>query len=131
MSSILILFNKGTYSAVSQLLTANFFQNPAELSQIKRLQLVMGNMFIIPSLEFTGETPLGTGTVTSHVNDALPYLLTTARPTERLVVGFNITPSAYWSYRLASSRFYCFTSLNDNQNPLLPDWRSRELSINR
>lgn len=95
MFAILIVFEKCAYSAVDQLLNDSFFQNPAELSQIKQIQLAMGNVFIMPSLAFTGTTSLGSGKVKSQVNDSLPYLLTAYRPKERLVVGLNITPSAY------------------------------------
>ncbi|MBA2657637.1 MAG: outer membrane protein transport protein [Tatlockia sp.] len=95
MSVVLICFEKSANSAVSQLISNNFFQNPAELSQVKKMQLSMGNAFIRPSLKFTGITSLGYGKVKSQVNDSLPYLLTAYRPTNKVVIGLHITPSSY------------------------------------
>jgi long-subunit fatty acid transport protein len=88
-------FWKIAYSAVDQILNDNFFQNPAELDLVDRAQLLVGNAFILPKLRFTGITPLGYGSVKSKVEDSIPYLLSAYRLTERLVIGMNMTPSAY------------------------------------
>ncbi|MFV0821629.1 OmpP1/FadL family transporter [Legionella micdadei] len=84
-----------TYGAVDQILNSNFFLNPAELSLIKKLQLLEGNVVITPKLEFKGITPLGQGRVTSRVEDFIPYLLSGFRFTNKFVGGITITPSAY------------------------------------
>ncbi|KTD30247.1 MULTISPECIES: OmpP1/FadL family transporter [Legionella] len=83
------------YCAVDQILTDNFFQNPAELSSVNHAQLLLGNALILPRLKFTGTTVLGHGRVKSKTHDSLPYLLTAYRLTDRWVVGINATPSAY------------------------------------
>jgi long-subunit fatty acid transport protein len=83
------------YGAVDQILNDNFFQNPAELDLIKRAQLLIGNAVILPKLKFTGITSLGYGSVMSKVEDSIPYLLSAYRFSDRLVIGINITPSAY------------------------------------
>ncbi|HVT63172.1 MAG TPA: hypothetical protein VHD33_06795 [Legionellaceae bacterium] len=46
-------------------------------------------------MEFNDQTPVGSGTASSNVNNSLPYVLTAHRFTDKLVVGFNATPSAY------------------------------------
>lgn len=92
---ILFFFQQKSYSAVDQLLNANFFPNPAELSLINNAQLIAGNVFIVPTLNFTGTTSLGSGKVKSHVNNSLPYLLTAYRVSDKFVLGINIAPSAY------------------------------------
>lgn len=86
---------KNTYAAVYQMLNDYFYQNPAELNLIKENQLILGNVLVIPSMEFNGETPLGKGTASSKVNNSLPYILTAHRFTDKWVAGFNVTPSAY------------------------------------
>lgn len=86
---------ENTYAAVYQMLNDYFYQNPAELSLIKENQLILGNVLVIPSMEFNGETPLGKGTASSKVNNSLPYILTAHRFTDKWVAGFNVTPSAY------------------------------------
>lgn len=90
-----LFFQNSAYAAVYQILSDYFYQNPAELSQIHETQLILGNIFAIPSMEFNGQTPLGSGTANSTVNNSLPYVLTAHRFTEKWVVGFNVTPSAY------------------------------------
>ncbi|MBA4283872.1 MAG: hypothetical protein C0432_06240 [Candidatus Puniceispirillum sp.] len=84
-----------TYAAVYQILNDYFYQNPAELTQVRETQLILGNVFTIPSFEFNGVTPIGSGTANSRVNNSLPYLLTAHRFTDKFVVGFNVTPSGY------------------------------------
>ncbi|WP_347252206.1 outer membrane protein transport protein [Legionella sp.] len=91
----LTFFERKVYGAVDQILNSNFFQNPAELSQIKQIKLFGGNVFIMPKLKFTGTTSLGSGSAKSKVHDSLPYLLTAYRFTDRFVLGINITPSVY------------------------------------
>ncbi|BCA94442.1 hypothetical protein TUM19329_08030 [Legionella antarctica] len=81
--------------AVTQSLNDTFFQNPAELSLINQMQLRAGNLFVVPSLQFTGTSIDGTGSATSKVTDNLPYLLGDYRVSERFVLGINIVPSAY------------------------------------
>jgi long-subunit fatty acid transport protein len=92
---ITLISGDKAYCAVDQFLNDYFFQNPSVLSQIKQMQLILGNVFVVPKLEFTGLTSLGSGTVLSRVNDSLPYLLSAYRLSENFVVGLNITPSAY------------------------------------
>ena len=88
-------FGEKTYSAVSQSLNDTFFQNPAELSLIDHIRLRVGNVFIVPSLRFTGTSTGGAGSVTSKVSDNLPYLLGDYRVSERFVLGINVVPSGY------------------------------------
>ncbi|KTD27184.1 MULTISPECIES: OmpP1/FadL family transporter [Legionella] len=85
----------GSWSAVDQLLNGYFFLNPAELSLIKKLQLLEGNVLITPKLEFRGITPIGQGRVISRVHDFIPYLLSGFRFNDKFVGGITITPSAY------------------------------------
>jgi long-chain fatty acid transport protein len=90
-----LFFQNNAYAAVYQILSDYFYQNPAELSQTNETQLILGNVFAIPSMEFNGQTPLSSGTASSKVNNSLPYVLTAHRFTDKWVVGFNVTPSAY------------------------------------
>ena len=90
-----LFLQNSAYAAVYQILSDYFYQNPAELSQIHETQLILGNVFAIPSMEFNGQTPIGSGTASSKVNNSLPYVLTSHRFTDKWVVGFNVTPSAY------------------------------------
>ena len=90
-----LFFQNNAYAAVYQILSDYFYQNPAELSQTNETQLILGNVFAIPSMEFNGQTSLGSGTASSKVNNSLPYVLTAHRFTDKWVVGFNVTPSAY------------------------------------
>ena len=90
-----LLFQNSAYAAVYQILSDYFYQNPAELSQTHETQLILGNIFAIPSMEFNGQTPLGSGVASSKVNNSLPYVLTSHRFTDKWVAGFNVTPSAY------------------------------------
>lgn len=90
-----LLFQNSAYAAVYQILSDYFYQNPAELSQTHETKVVLGNLFAIPSMEFNGQTPFGSGTASSTVTNSLPYVLTAHRFTDKWVVGFNVTPSAY------------------------------------
>lgn len=90
-----LIFQYNAHAAVYQILSDYFYQNPAELSQTHDTQLILGNIFAIPSMEFNGQTPLGSGTASSKVNNSLPYVLTAHRFTDKSVIGFNVTPSAY------------------------------------
>lgn len=83
------------YCAVDQILTSNFFPNPAELSLVNNFQMIGGDVFIVPTLDFSGSTSLGTGKVQSRVRDNLPYLLVSKRLSEKFVVGMNATPGEY------------------------------------
>jgi len=91
----LLLYIKQTFAATSQILNDNFYQNPAELSLVNKLQLIAGNSFVSPKFKFTGSTYGNTGSVTSSVNNSLPYLLSAYRFSERYVFGINVTPSSY------------------------------------
>lgn len=91
----LIFFEHTSYAAIDQILSDNFFLNPAELSLIKKGQLSIGNLFVSPKLKFTGTTPLGSGSTTSKTNNSLPYLLAAYRLSDRFVMGLTATPSAY------------------------------------
>ena len=93
--TLLFIFSRHACAAVYQILNDSFYPNPAELSQVNDAQLVLGNAFVMPSLEFNGETPIGNGVAKSKVNNSLPYLLTAYRFTDKFVFGFNITPSGY------------------------------------
>lgn len=96
MISIALTFSgKDGYSAVAQILNSYFFQNPAELSQIKQVQFIGGNLYMIPKFEFTGVTAQGFGKATSETNNSIPYLLSAYRFTDRFVLGVNVTPSVY------------------------------------
>ncbi len=90
-----LFLQNSAYAAVYQILSDYFYQNPAELSQTHETQLILGNVFAIPSMEFNGQATLGSGTASSKVNNSLPYMLTSHRFTDKWVVGFNVTPSAY------------------------------------
>ncbi|MCR9192763.1 MAG: outer membrane protein transport protein [Gammaproteobacteria bacterium] len=83
------------YSAVYQILNDYFYPNPAELITVKDTQLVLGNVYAVPSFEFSGETSIGEGKATSRANNSLPYLLAAHRFTDKFVLGLNITPSGY------------------------------------
>ncbi len=96
MTFILSFMSWGTvHAAVYQILNNYFYPNPAELSQIHETQLILGNVLAIPSFEFNGETPLGSGRVNSRTNNSLPYILSSHRFTDKLVLGLNATPSGY------------------------------------
>ncbi len=84
-----------SYGAVSQILNDNFFQNPAELSLINKLQVIAGNVFINPSFKFEGTSYGADGSAKSNLTDYLPYMLSAYRTTDRLVFGVNATPSIY------------------------------------
>lgn len=90
-----LIFQYNAHAAVYQILSDYFYQNPAELSQTHDTKLILGNIFAIPSMEFNGQTPLGSGAASSKVNNSLPYVLTAHRFTDKWVIGFNVTPSAY------------------------------------
>ncbi|MCX7091666.1 MAG: outer membrane protein transport protein [Legionellales bacterium] len=92
---ILIVNSRMSYCAVDQILTSNFFQNPAELSTVNSSQVIGGNVFITPILNFSGVTPLGSGQVQSKVSDNLPYLLIDKRLSDKFVIGINATPGEY------------------------------------
>ena len=92
--STFVLFENAE-AAVYQILNDYFYPNPAELSQVRETQLILGNVFTIPSFEFNGETPLGRGKVKSRANNSLPYLLSAHRFSDKFVVGLNATPSGY------------------------------------
>ena len=90
-----VIYSLGVYASVDQILNDNFFQNPAKLNTIKKMQVIAGNVFINPEFTFQG-TALGeTGSTKSNVRDYLPYVLGAARVCDRGVVGVNITPSGY------------------------------------
>lgn len=93
--SCTIIFTEVAYGAVGQILNDSFFQNPAELNTVHQLQLVGGNLFIVPNFHFTGTSYGAQGQATSKVNDSLPYLLTAYRFTDKLVLGLNINPDDY------------------------------------
>ena len=92
--SLLFYMNK-TQGAASQILSDNFFQNPAELSLVNKLQFIAGNSYLSPKFKFTGNAYGQSGQVTSKISDSLPYLLSAYRFTDRFVFGINVTPSSY------------------------------------
>ena len=95
LSLYTLFFVKMAHSAVDQILNDNFYQNPAELNTINKMQVIAGNVFINPTFKFEGSSYGANGSAHSNVTDFLPYLLTAYRFTDQLVLGINITPSAY------------------------------------
>lgn len=94
-SILAITFQERLYAAASQILNDNFFQNPAELSLVNKLQLIGGNAFLAPTFKFTGNAYGITGNAKSKATNSLPYLLSAYRFNERYVFGINVTPSSY------------------------------------
>lgn len=96
---ILLCINLGcvphAQAAVGQMLTDSFFQNPADLGLVNKQQLILGNLFVASSLEFTGTALGGTGQANSNVVDFLPYLLADIRVSDKWVLGFNAVPTEY------------------------------------
>jgi len=90
-----LFFNNPTFAAVYQILNDYFYPNPAELTVVNDTELVLGNVYAVPSFEFNGETSSGQGTANSKANNSLPYILTAHRFTDKFVLGFNVTPSGY------------------------------------
>lgn len=91
----LIIQEKKGFTAVDQILNSNFFQNPAELSLVKKMNLIIGNIFITPKFKFIGMAYGNTGSAVSKVQNSLPYLLGDYRFTDKFVLGVNMTPSGY------------------------------------
>ncbi|MCR9191829.1 MAG: outer membrane protein transport protein [Gammaproteobacteria bacterium] len=83
------------YCAVDQILNDNFFQNPAELNIVNKAQVIAGNVLINPVFRFEGVSYGMSGSAGSNVTNALPYLLSSYRFTDKFVMGINITPSGY------------------------------------
>ena len=83
------------FCAASQIITDAFYQNPAELSSISRMQMMVGDLFLAPRLEFSGQSTNGAGFAQSKVSDNLPYFLSAIRLNEHFVMGLNLTPSSY------------------------------------
>ncbi len=83
------------YADVDQFLNDYFFRNPADLGLVNKNRAVVGNLYVVPRLEFTGTTQIGTGRAQSKVNNSLPYLLADFRVSDQWVLGVNIVPSAY------------------------------------
>ena len=86
---------KGAYSAATQILTDNFYSNPAELERVEKTQTIIGNLVLNPVAQFDGEVLGLLGTAKSNVKDSLPYLLSGFRINDNIVLGLNITPSGY------------------------------------
>lgn len=91
----LIIHVKKGCTAVDQILNDNFFQNPAELSLVNKLNLITGNVFIKPTFKFRGIANGNYGSTVSKVQNSLPYFLGSYRFTDKFVAGINITPSGY------------------------------------
>ncbi len=88
-------FTSKGYTAVSQFLNDNFFQNPAELNTLSQSQLILGSIFINPYVHYEGYANGALGELSSNTYNNLPYILTGYRINERWVIGFNALPSAY------------------------------------
>jgi long-chain fatty acid transport protein len=95
LGSLSLLIAPSGNTAVTQMLSDDFFQNPAQLSTIHQSQSTAGFLFINPHVSFEGAVKGVTGNVSSNVYDALPYLLTGYRVNDQWVLGFNALPSAY------------------------------------
>lgn len=108
----LIFFTPRIYPAVIQFLNDTFFQNPAELSLVNQMRLMSGDLYVAPSLRFTGTSYGQTGSVGSRAQDNLPYLLGGYRLTKRFVIGVNITPSGYGHIRWPSNSIVTNVSTN-------------------
>ncbi len=91
----LITKSSDALCAVDQILNDNFFMNPAELNLINKLQFIGGGVIINPYFSFSGDSFGQHGTAKSDVTDFLPYLLSAYRLSKKLVIGANVTPSAY------------------------------------
>ena len=92
---ISLLWESPTYAAIDEILNDYYFQNPAELSLVNHSEWIIGNQFISPNFQFKGNSLGQAGSTTSKVNDSLPYVLTSYRFSDRLVLGVNIVPSGY------------------------------------
>ena len=88
-------YHAEVFCAVDQILSDNFFMNPAELNLINKLQLIGGGVIINPSFFFRGNSYEQYGMAKSDATDFLPYLLSAYRCNEEIVFGINVTPSAY------------------------------------
>ena len=87
--------NVAVFGAASQIINDYFYQNPAELSLTNKIQLMVGDLYLSPQLEFTGNSTNGTGTAQSKVSDNLPYFLSATRLNDRFVMGLNFVPTSY------------------------------------
>ena len=83
------------FCSSGQILNDIFYQNPAVLNSINKVQIIGGNIIINPNIKFEGTSYGRNGSSNSNVTDYLPYILAAYRFTEKLVLGINITPSAY------------------------------------
>ena len=92
---VLSLLHTEGFCAVDQILNDNFYQNPAELNVVNIFQVIAGTVFINPVFEFNGISYGVNGNAKSKVTDYLPYVLGAFRLNDRLVLGFNATPSGY------------------------------------
>jgi len=68
-------YHAEVFCAVDQILSDNFFMNPAELNLINKLQLIGGGVIINPSFFFRGNSYEQYGMAKSDATDFLPYLL--------------------------------------------------------
>lgn len=98
------------YGAATQILSDNFYSNPAELSRVEKTQTIIGNLLLNPVARFNGEVLGVLGTAKSNVNDSLPYLLTGFRINDKVVVGLNITPSGYGHLSWPMDSFVAYDS---------------------
>lgn len=98
----LSIVSPSSYAAIDEILSDDYYQNPAELSLVNQNHWILGGQFISPEFQFKGTSSGLPGTATSHPNDFLPYLLTAYRFSEKLVMGVNLVPSGYghfeWPY---------------------------------
>ena len=104
-SLINISFCFNGYCAVDQILNDNFFMNPAELSLVNKFQLTGGDILINPVFSFNGCSYASCGYVKSNETDYLPYLLSAYRFNNKIVIGVNMTPSAYGHLNWSSESF--------------------------
>ncbi len=95
LSILALSFTNCAYGDVGQILSDYFFQNPADLGGIQQQQMILGNVFVAPSMEFNGTALGGTGRARTSTFDTLPYLLADTRFSDKFVLGFNIVPCQY------------------------------------
>ena len=100
----------GVYSAATQILSDNFYSNPAELNRVEKTQTIIGNLLLNPVAQFNGAVLGVSGAAKSNVNDSLPYLLTGFRINDKVVVGLNITPSGYGHLSWPMDSFVAYDS---------------------
>lgn len=110
LSLLTFAFTKQAYADVGQILTDYFFQNPADLADVQQENMILGNVFVAPFLEFNGKALGGTGQARTRTFDSLPYLLADTRISDKFVLGFNITPCQYGDLQWPESSVVAYDS---------------------